>query len=82
SPRERAVVSRIVMDQWVCGIFKPEAVGMFQRVMARMKGQGCDAAVLGCTEIPLVMNDANSPLPTPASTRLPARALHSPAAGV
>jgi len=30
--------------------------------------------VLGCTEIPLIMNDANSLLPTLASTRLFARA--------
>lgn len=55
--------------------------------MARLKDQGCDAVVLGCTEIPLVMNDANSPLPTLDSTRLLARAalqraVHSPAAGV
>ncbi len=35
-----------------------------------MKDAGCDAVVLGCTEIPLIMNDANSPLPTLDSTRL------------
>jgi aspartate racemase len=46
----------------------------FQRVMERMKNEGCDAVVLGCTEIPLIMNDANSPLPTLDSTRLLARA--------
>jgi aspartate racemase len=39
-----------------------------------MKSEGCDAAVLGCTEIPLLMNDQNSPLPTLDSTRLLARA--------
>ena len=39
-----------------------------------MKDQGCDAVVLGCTEIPLIINDANSPLPTLDSTRLLARA--------
>ena len=36
--------------------------------------EGCDAVVLGCTEIPLILNDANSPLPTLDSTRLLARA--------
>src|SRR5205823_13155446 len=46
----------------------------FQRVMGRMKDEGVDAVVLGCTEIPLIMNDANSPLPTLDSTRLLARA--------
>ena len=39
-----------------------------------MKAEGCDAVMLGCTEIPLMMNDANSPLPTLDSTRLLARA--------
>jgi aspartate racemase len=53
---------------------KLKAVATFQRVMERMKNEGCDAVVLGCTEIPLLMNDANSPLPTLDSTRLLARA--------
>jgi aspartate racemase len=43
-------------------------------VIARLKDEGCDAVVLGCTEIPLIMNDGNSPLPTLDSTRLLARA--------
>ena len=62
------------MDELVYGVFKPESVAYFQQVIARMKGEGCDAVVLGCTEIPLIMNDANSPLPTLDSTRLLARA--------
>jgi aspartate racemase len=35
-----------------------------------LKSEGCDAVVLGCTEIPLIMNDQNSPLPN--SIRPPA----------
>jgi aspartate racemase len=73
-PAERDEINRIIMDELVCGVFKPEAVAYFQRVMTRMKGEGCDSVALGCTEIPLVMNDANSPLPTLDSTRLLARA--------
>jgi aspartate racemase len=71
---EREEINRIIMDELVCSVFKPEAVGFFQRVIERMKGEGCDAVVLGCTEIPLIMNDANTPLPTLDSTRLLARA--------
>ena len=71
---EREEMNRIIMDELVYGVFKPEAVATFQRVMERMKNEGCDAVVLGCTEIPLIMNDANSPLPTLDSTRLLARA--------
>jgi aspartate racemase len=71
---EREAINRIIMDELVCGIFKPEAVSIFQQIIQRMKDQGCDAVVLGCTEIPLIMNDTNSPLPTLDSTRLLARA--------
>jgi len=71
---ERDETSRIIMDELVYGVFKPEAVASFQRVIARMKDDGCDAVVLGCTEIPLIIDDANSPLPTLDSTRLLARA--------
>jgi aspartate racemase len=58
----------------VCGVFRPESVAYYQRLFARMKSEGCDAVILGCTEIPLIMNDGNSPLPTLDSTRLLARA--------
>ncbi len=71
---ERDELGRIIMDELVCGIFRPEAVASFQRVMERMKSEGCDAVVLGCTEIPLIINDGNAPLPTLDSTRLLARA--------
>lgn len=71
---EREEISRIIMEELVYGVFKPEAVASHQRVIARMKADGCDAVVLGCTEIPLIMNDANSALPTLDSTRLLARA--------
>jgi aspartate racemase len=70
---ERDEINRIIMDELVYGVFKPEAVAYFQQVIQRMKGEGCDAVALGCTEIPLIMNDANSPLPTLDSTRLLAR---------
>ena len=71
---EREETNRIIMDELVYGVFKPQAVGYFQRVIQRLKEEGCDAVVLGCTEIPLIMNDSNSPLPTLDSTRLLARA--------
>ena len=74
NPAEREEINRIIMDELVYGVFKPEAVAYFQRVIERIKNEGCDAVVLGCTEIPLIVNDSNSPLPTLDSTRLLARA--------
>jgi aspartate racemase len=71
---EREEMNRVIMDELVRGVFKPQAVAFFQRVFGRMKDAGCEAVVMGCTEIPLIMSDANSPLPTLDSTRLLARA--------
>jgi aspartate racemase len=79
-PAEREEINRIIMDELVYGIFKPESVAAFQRIIGRMKQEGCDSVVLGCTEIPLIVNDTNSPLPVLDSTRLLARAaLHKAA---
>ncbi|MGH8131103.1 MAG: aspartate/glutamate racemase family protein [Steroidobacteraceae bacterium] len=71
---ERADIHRIIMDELVSGVFRPESIARFQAVIARMKVAGCDAVILGCTEIPLLIDDSNSPLPTLDSTRLLARA--------
>jgi len=73
-PDERNEMNRIIMDELVCGSFKPEATAYFQGVIERSKESGCDAAILGCTEIPLIIDDTNSALPTLDSTRLLARA--------
>lgn len=73
-PAERDEVGRLIMDELVCGIQRPEQVDYLAGVIGRMKDQGCDAVVLGCTELPLILHDGNSPLPTLDSTRLLARA--------
>jgi aspartate racemase len=74
APPERDEINRIIFDELAYGVTSATAVASFQRVIARMQHDGCDAVVLGCTEIPLLMNDENSPLPTLDSTRLLARA--------
>jgi aspartate racemase len=72
---EREEINRIIMDELVYGVFRPEAIATLQRTFKRMKDEdGCDAVILGCTEIPLIMNDSNCALPTLDSTRLLARA--------
>lgn len=71
---EREETSRIIMEELVYGTFKPESIARFQAVIEGLRNQGCDAVVLGCTEIPLIINDANSSLPTLDSTRLLAHA--------
>ena len=70
SPAEREEISRIIMDELVYGVFKPDAVAYLQQVIHHLKEQACDAVILGCTELPLIINDTNSSLPTLDSTRL------------
>jgi aspartate racemase len=72
--QERDEVSRIIMEELVRGVFKPPSIAYCQGVIARMKDAGCDAVILGCTELPLILGPSNSPLPTLDSTRLLARA--------
>ena len=67
-------INRIIMEELVAGVIKPDSVQRFQAVIGGLREQGCDAVILGCTEIPLIIGDANSPLPTLDSTRLLARA--------
>ncbi len=74
APDERDEINRIIMDELVYGTFKPEAVAYLEQIIARLQGEGCDAVILGCTEIPLILSDKNSPLPTLDSTRLLAHA--------
>ena len=71
---DREAIHRIIMEELVKGESKPESTAFFQRVIGRLKDKDCDAVVLGCTEIPLIINDSNSSLPCLDSTRLLARA--------
>ncbi len=74
SAEECASINQFIYDELVRGVCTPAATAYHQQVIARLKSEGCDAVVLGCTEIPLIINDANSALPTLDSTRLLAHA--------
>lgn len=71
---DREKINGIIFDELVKGIF-PEASRLyFNEVASKLKERGCDAVVLGCTEIPLIVRPDDTPLPTLDSTRLLARA--------
>lgn len=71
---QKEQINRIIFDELVLGQQTPESLFYFEQVIESFKVQGCDAVVLGCTEIPLLVNEADSPLPTLDSTRTLARA--------
>jgi aspartate racemase len=68
-------LNRIIFEDLVNGVFTEAALAVFQAVIRRLgHDEGCDAVVLGCTEIPLLVAPEHSPLPTLDSTRLLAHA--------
>lgn len=71
---ERRRINEIIFDELVKGRFTEESRRYFNEVIDRLKDQGCDAAVLACTEIPLLLTEDDSSLPTLDSTRILARA--------
>lgn len=71
---EREQINRIIFTELVNGICTETSRLYFNAVIQRLRDAGCDAAVLGCTEIPLLVDPVDCPLPTLDSTRLLAHA--------
>jgi aspartate racemase len=74
SGEQREKINAIIFDELVRGLQTQDALRYLQGVIDNFKAKGCDAVVLGCTELPLLMNDQVSELPTLDSTRILARA--------
>lgn len=73
-PDQRHRINQIIFDELVNGQFLPRSLAYYIEVIRSLKDEGCEAVVLGCTEIPLLVSPEASPLPTLDSTRLLARA--------
>ncbi|MFC1483968.1 aspartate/glutamate racemase family protein [Candidatus Neomarinimicrobiota bacterium] len=71
---DRERIDTIIFGELVNGVFTEESRYYFNMVIQKLKDRGCDGAVLGCTEIPLLVDPNDCPLPTLDSTRLLARA--------
>jgi aspartate racemase len=71
---QRARINRTIYDELVYARFIPESRAYFQNVIGELGESGCDAVALACTEIPLLISSADSPLPILDSTRILARA--------
>lgn len=80
-PQERERINQIIMDELVNAESTPRSLAYFQEVIRALADQGCDAVVLGCTEIPLLVTPDSSSLPTLDSTRLLAKAAVKKAVG-
>lgn len=66
--RER--IHNIIFRELVNGIFPEESRLYLNTVVEQFAREGCDAVVLGCTELPLLVRPDDCQLPTLDSTRL------------
>ncbi|HXK59535.1 MAG TPA: amino acid racemase [Acidobacteriota bacterium] len=71
---DREKINQIIFDELVYGRFEDSSRNYFCSVIDELRSNGCQAVVLGCTEIPLLISDEVSPLPCLDSTRLLAHA--------
>jgi len=71
---ERRRINEIIFEELVCGTFAAKSRDYFCGVISSLKAKGCDAAILGCTELPLLISEKDSVLPILDSTRILARA--------
>jgi aspartate racemase len=71
---QRERINQIIYDELVNARILPESRAYFQNVIRELADGGCDAVALSCTEIPLLISPADSPLPVLDSTRILSRA--------
>jgi aspartate racemase len=68
--KDQETVNSIIFNELVPEKITESARKSLIKIIQRLKESGCDAVILGCTEIPLIVNSKNSPLPVIDSTRL------------
>src|SRR5678816_254342 len=69
----REQLNTAIFDELCQAIFNAETTQLFVNAIEDLKARGAECVILGCTEIPLIVTEANSPLPVLDSTRLLAK---------
>ncbi len=73
---DRELVAKRIFEELELGIVKEETLKEFQDLILKMQNeQGIQAVILGCTELPLLLNEKNSPLPILDSVEIHIRKL-------
>ena len=67
---ERRVVHQVIYRELIAGIFSKESREQYQEIIDRLRLNGAEGVVLGCTEIPLLMGEEDSSLPLFDTTEL------------
>lgn len=76
SEEEMGFVNEKIASELELGIVRPETLEGFQAILARMERErGIEAVLLGCTELPLLLNDGVTPVPCLDTAKIHVRAL-------
>lgn len=67
-------VNRTIYEELGKGMFKNETRQQYVSIIHELMGQGAEGVILGCTEIPLLIKQEDSPVPVFDTTRLHAKA--------
>lgn len=61
---DRDLVAKRIYEELEAGIVKESTLKELQGIIAKMRDEkGIEAVVLGCTELPLILNSGNCPVP-------------------
>jgi aspartate racemase len=72
--QDRATVHRIIYEELVAGRIEAASRDAYKQVIARLVDRGAEAIILGCTEIMLLGQPEDSPVPVFDTTALHAKA--------
>jgi aspartate racemase len=67
---DRAVVHSVIYDELCLGVVSEASRAAYIAVIERLVAAGAEGVVLGCTEIELLIGQADSPVPVFPTTRL------------
>jgi aspartate racemase len=71
---ERNFIHSVIMDELLHEILKPESKKRFLEIIDDLEARGAQGIVLGCTEIPLLIKQADTHLPVFNTLQLHAKA--------
>ena len=70
----RSEVHRIIFEELCRGVVRPASRANLLEIIAQQASMGAEGAILGCTELPLLLSQDQSPVPLFDTTRLHALA--------
>jgi aspartate racemase len=74
SSAQREIVHRVIYDELCAGIIKPDSKQKYAEIIQGLAAEGAGGIILGCTEIGLLVKQADSPVPLFDTTEIHARA--------